>query len=236
LVLAGLLSSFSASATAFYVTGEAPGVLNSTAGFTSVGVETFDNRSGSNGFTTDFGGAAGLGGLTGTFTGTFSVVGADQYGGAGGSNYITDNDSSFTLTLSQDVTYFGLWVSAMNDGNVVTILDSNGNTLTTFDTASMAALIGSNHAYYGNPSGPYAGLDSDEPFAFVNFFDQSGSFNTIQISGAGFESDNFTVGTFTSTSGTGVAGTASDVPEPASFAALGMGIGGLLAARRRRAA
>jgi hypothetical protein len=232
MVLGAICVAQPASADIFFVSAEAPGVQNSTATFSASGVETFDGRgSGTQTFTSAFNN--GVAGLTGVFSGV-TVSSANQYGGAGGTgNYATDNNASYTVTLSQNVTYFGLWISAMNGGNVVTI-SNNGTQLTTFDTTSMATLIGSNSAYIGNPTAAFLHQAAGEPFAFVNFFDQTGSFNRITISGPGFESDNFTVGNFTSSSGTGVSGTA-DIPEPASLPLLVAGLLGIAILRRRAA-
>lgn len=225
-----------AQADVFNITGEAPGVQNSTASFATFGVETFNSytASGPDGLggllpqnlTSNFGG--GVSGLSASID-NITLLPPDIYGGAGGTGlYASDAAGSITVTLNQPVTYFGLWVSAMNDGNVISIY--NGDTLlTSFDTAGMAALIGSDPAYFGNPNIPGPGNDPSEPFAFVNFFDETGSFDKIVIGSDGtFESDNYTVGTFTAESGTSV------IPEPASIALLGAGFASFGMLRRRR--
>jgi len=209
------------------VTIEAPGVQNSTAAFTAVGVETFDSfGTGTQPhLTSTFGG--GIVGLSAAIDGPY-IGSANVYAGAGGTgNFAADYSGPITVTLNQNVTYFGLWISAMNDGNVITLY--NGATeVTTFDTATMDALVGGNTGYFGNPNSNFLHGDPQEPFAFVNFYDETGSFNKIVLSGIYFETDNYTVGTFASESGTSV------VPEPATMTIMGVGVAGLGMIRRRR--
>lgn len=211
---------------AFDISVEAAGVLNSTASFSSSGVETFDSLSTGNGqtFTSTFGGT----GISGTFSGV-NIVPANQYGGAGGTgNYATDGAGSFTVTLGSAVTYFGLWISALNSTNNLSFY-SNGVLVEQFTPIDLINLVSGQPAYYGNPSGTYAGQDGSEPFAFTNFYDTTGTFNQIVVSGFGFESDNYTVGTFTAQAGTTVG-----APEPISIALLGTGLAGLGIAKRRK--
>lgn len=228
-VVIGTFGMHSAQA-AFNITVEAPGVLNSTATFSSYGVETFDGLSSGlyPSFDSSFGGTS----ITGSFSNA-TIVPANQYGGAGGGgNYVTDNNGNFSMTTTSNLTYFGLWISALNSTNNLDFY--NGTTLVeSFVPADLIALVIGNSAYKGNPS--WGGIDKDpgEPFAFVNFFDTTGTFNKITVSGFGYESDNYTVGTFTSQSGVAV-GPVADVPEPLSLALLGIGIAGLGMVKRQR--
>ncbi len=219
--------SLPAKADLFNVTVEAPGVQNTTATFSVSGVETFDGRPlGTHTFATDFG-TGGV--LTGTFTGV-PVAPADEFGGAGGTgNYAAlESDGLFTLTLDQNLTYFGLWISALNATNTLSIY--NGDMLVeSFDPADLIALVQTQPDYYGNPNPQFLGADPTQPFAFVNFYDTDGSFNRIVVAGPGYESDNFTVGLFTDQTGTPVG-----VPEPASLALLGTGLAGLGLVGRRK--
>src|SRR5437879_3150653 len=66
--------------------------------------ETFDHVSVNNGvFTTTFNGS----GITGTYTGGFGILGANVFGGARETSFISTEDNvPFTLTLSQSVNYF----------------------------------------------------------------------------------------------------------------------------------
>ena len=234
---------------------EAPGIQHTTATFSVGGVETFDERTagcnvcGQN-FTTDFGTG---GAITGTYTNA-AVIGADQYGGAGGTgNYaVTFSNTGYSLDLSSTipggVNYFGYWLSALDRGNQVSFY-SRGKLLFTFDPQDVIGAVNAHadHAnYYGNPNNGYLGQDRGEPYIFLDFFNDAGSFDKVVFAEnpqvGGYESDNHTVGHFlTKGSGTGVplspgSFPAGAVPEPGTWALM---IGGFalvgVAARRRRA-
>lgn len=214
-VAAGALACANAAfADSFQVSLEAAGVLNTTSQFTSVGVETFDSLPIQNGgpLTTTFPGT--LGGytpLTG-FSALLSkanVQNAAAYGGANGTRFITTAATGpISVSFNSAVNYFGLWISAMNNGNVISFY-SGETFLYSFDTQSMTALV--TPAYYGNPSGPFSGQGASEPFAFVNYYDTNGTFDRIVLSGNGFESDNWTVGSYSVTSGTPATSTVPDI-------------------------
>jgi len=125
-----------------------------------------------------------------TNIGSFSSVsfhGADVYGGAGGiNNYITEA----TLTLNTEASYFGLWWSAGNGGNVLEFYLSD--TLVAQFTSDILTSLSS--SYDGNPSGPYSGGNTNEKYAFLNFYGSNGfTFDKIQSKGGGFENDNWTI-------------------------------------------
>ncbi len=89
------------------------------------------------------------------------------------------------------------------------------------------ARIGDNRNYFGNPDAPFKGRDRGEPFAFINFYDTTGSFDEVrftQTTGGGYESDNHTVGFYTATGG---------VPEAGTWAMMMVGFG-LMGSRLRR--
>jgi hypothetical protein len=226
---------------------ETPGMQGTTATFSVGGVETFETHgTGSNiDFTTDFGTA---GAIAGTYS-HLQITGADQYGGAGGTGLypVAFNDTPYSLSLTSTipggVNYFGYWLSALDAGNLVSFY-SNDTLLFVFDPSDVLAAISNNPdpaAYYGNPNAPFAGKNSGEPYVFLNFFNDHGTFDRIDFSeapsfGGGYESDNHTVGHFL-TKGTGtVVVQIGSVPEPASWALMIAGFGLVGASLRRRRA
>ena len=204
------------------------------------GTETFDGRATgpSSGFTTSFntGGtaSANLGtNVTGTFSGSFSINPADQYGGASGQgNYIVAYASGgIDLTLSHTaalpgINYFGLQISALDAGNTLTFYRA-GVQVGQYGPANMVANLGAcpsgSNPYCGNPT---TGQDASEQFAYVNFFDLGGYFDEIKLTetgGGGFESDNYTAGYVDTGSifqTSAVSDIVSAVPEPPSMGPL----------------
>ncbi len=228
---------------------EAPGLQHSTATFSTVGVETFEsiptNYSAS--FGTDFGTA---GAITGQYS-NVQINHQDQYGAAGGIGHyavaFASNPYSLDLgtSLPGGVNYFGYWLSALDGGNTVTFY-SGATKRFTFMASDVLNVVNARpnpSQYYGNPNPAFAGQNGGEPYLFINFFADSGSFDRIEFSepnaGGGYESDNHTVGRFL-TKGTGSSVPLSGaVPEPASWAMLiaGFGLVGAnmrISARRRR--
>jgi hypothetical protein len=238
---------------AYTISIEAPGVQNSTAAFTAVGVESFNGLGvGTNQtFSSSFGGSA--------FTGTYNrvrVMNADQYGGAGGSGrYVVQfGTPGFTLDLASSrpggVTYFGFWLSALDNGNTVRFFQNNVQ-LFSFDATVLRTFVNSQpnaSAYRCNPNPP-ANRNCGEPYAFLNFYAHGGTtFDRVvfdQVTGGGYESDNHTVGIWRSAGGTWVPTPGSvplqnavpnalAVPEPAAWSVLLAGFGMVGAALRRR--
>lgn len=211
----------------------APGV-QTPAGISTY-YENFDKVTPSGGtLTTNFSGSS----ITGTYTGDFSIMAADAFGGAGGSHFISTsgNKGSYTLTLNTPVNYFGMWFSALDSGNNLSFY--NGKALVdTFTPADFVALVGacpaSTNPYCGNPNNH---LDATEQFAFLNFYNPKGTFDKIIFdqdsgSGAQFESDNQTVASLSAPP------TGSDpgvVPEPASLFLFGTGFLGAAVLFRRQ--
>ena len=234
-----------AKADAFTVSYEAARVqsantaaLCANAGTCTFGTESFTGRTSNSSFTTDFG-------TGGTITGVYSAVQvnpADQYGGAGGTgNYAaafttTPYNVALTSTLTTGINYFGFWLSALDNGNQVGFYKNNV-LLYTFVPNTLIAAVGAcsgSNAYCGNPTTAFSGLNAAQQYAFVNFIDTNGTFDSVRFvespASGGYESDNHTVGYATSISGTNL-----NVPEPASLAMLAFALAGLGVARRRRA-
>jgi hypothetical protein len=239
-------------ASSMVVTYEVAGVMSSpvlssyTYDFNSIGTGSKSNMS-----WTGWGG-------TGTFS-SVKVNPPDQYGGANNSNYAFSSDSTqTTLVLSTRVSYFGMWWSAGDSGN---ILDFYSGATKIF-TFTSSVLDGLSASYNGNPNSAFRGQNSAQKYAYINFFVQSGEqIDKVIARGSNFESDNWTlrdpayglvVGDGATLPGTAVAQynvndagsqtTVTDVsqinntsvPEPSSLSLIALGLGSLLALRRCR--
>ena len=218
-----------ALADSFDVSFYGAGVQSSPA---SAFVESFDTAVPSAGtLTTSYSGSP----LTGTYTGGFSLFNADIFGGAGGGGRYITTFSTYSLSLSSSVNYFGMWFSALDQGNQLSFYD--GSTLLySFTPAAFSALVGACPSASGFCGNPNNGANSGQQYAFLNFFDPTGSFNKITFTEdpaiGGFESDNHTVGNLsTSPGGTPID---SPVPEPSSLLLLGTGAAALAGTLRRR--
>lgn len=231
LALAAAATAAPAFAAAFVVTAEAPKVENSTSTFQYVGVETFNSiaNTGQQNLTTSFGGSP----ITGTYT-NVQINNADQYGGAGGTGKyaVTFSTAGYSLALTSTnangVNYFGYYLTALDAGNQLTFY-KNGNLVYTFSAAD--ALAGLSSAYNGNPD--QSGANGSQPYAFLNFYDTNGTFDQVVFQenpqGGGYESDNHTVGYYSTMSGTLISG----VPEPTTWAMLIIGFGAIGFALRK---
>ena len=185
--------------------------------------------------------------LTVAYSGNFSINAAGQYGGAvdpstgKDTNYFAVSSGDVTMTLSNAQAYFGIWISAADKFNQIAFY--NGSTQVAALTGTGAFLSALPSTYNGNPTADFKGQDSSEKFVFVNFYAQTAQdvFNKIVLtntpgSGTIFESDNHTFSTTLQapTSGGTNLQTPSSVPEPSSFALVGLGGLGLSIRSLRR--
>ena len=242
-VLLGFAAALSASgspakADVFQTSFEAPGVQNANqtalcaaigSETWTIGVESFDTQTSNTGFTTDFG-------TGGTITGAYSEVqigAADQYGGTGGAGQYAvaftarPYQVSLTARLATGINYFGYWLSALDAGNEVALYNG-GTHFYSFTPADLINALGScskSNAYCGNPNADHLGQNSSQLYAFVNFSDMTGTFDSAHFrenpSLGGYGSNKQTVGFVTAWSGT-VLG----IAEPVSFALLAFAVAG----------
>jgi hypothetical protein len=116
--------------------------------------------------------------------------------------------------LNQGASYFGVWFTALDPGNVLQFYRGN-MLLYTFTPQAFMNLVGNcpGSLYCGNPND---GADYFQQFAYLNFYDLNGLFDTVEftqtLASAGFETDNHAVEIF------------SPVPEPLPLAYLATGI------------
>ncbi len=201
----------------------------------------YENFNGSFNGTTNFNGSS----ITGTYTGGYVVANADQYGGAGGNGMYIDTSgglASYTLTLSNPVNYFGMWFSALDQGNQLTFYN-NSTLVFTFTPSAYAQLVGvcptnaPEPNYCGNPNPAFNNQDPGEQYAYLNFFDSNGTFNKVVFTEnpavGNFESDNHAVDNLTLAPG----GTSlTPVPEPSTLILGLTGLAGFAGTCRQRLA
>ncbi len=219
------------------------------------GVETFSGLTpqlGQGGFTTRY-----TSGPNRFATGTaimgsyspLSAVAADQYGGAGSAYYpaVLGTGSysvDFRVQGLPGVNYIGVWISALDGANGLRLFTSDGQ-ITAYSASMLADYIGGTAAYFGNPTRAFAGQDGAELFAYLNIYDLDTSITRVEYTNAGwsgFETSNHAVGSLSRDAaaramGSGVfAAVATSVPEPATIALVGLGLGGAAVAQwaRRR--
>jgi hypothetical protein len=196
--------------------------------------------------------AAGPGTTTGT-GGEWVKVAQNQYGGYNGQAYPelygpttgavtnpgTASTSSYTLNLTSSgvpgINYFGVWISALDASNELTIYDGS-TVIATFNSAVLLAQLGSctnpsANSYCGNPTTQFKGQDNGELFVYVNIFDLTGYITSVTFSDGytGFESDNDAVAYVNNLTVTG-----KNVPEPGTIALFAVALPALARIRHRR--
>jgi hypothetical protein len=236
MIMPSLQAASSFTYDGFNVVQENAGMTTTTvAGATT---ETFNEFSTPTSAGTPVSGLSVLGGAA-TLTGG-SLFPADEYGGAGGGNFYNvgsqisagPTTSPGTLTFNTPQTFFGMLWSAADGLNEVQFY--NGSTLLgTFVSSEPGTsplkggdiTQGLSSAYEGNPSGPFAGQDGGEYFAYVDFTDDNALPITSVVfsdgnESTGFEMDNFSI-------------VASTPDAAGTMTLLGLGLGGLAVLGRR---
>ncbi|MCS7042389.1 MAG: hypothetical protein NZR01_06315 [Bryobacteraceae bacterium] len=191
-------------------------------------------------------------------TSALQIQASDQYGGAGGSRYAAFGAQSgtagaITLNLSNPTTFFGLWWSAIDPNNGISLYNgsnlllrfSGADLISLFAVPTLTAQSGTAYAtssYRGKP-GTSPLQNAGEYYVYTMFrisgltftrvvFDNSGS------TASGFEMDNLQIrtGNFSIPTSSVLLRTYSmtPVPEPAFWMPAGAALGWLAWRRRRR--
>ncbi len=170
----------------------------------------------------------------------WSKSAANQYGGANGTLPYpelfgnTSPGDAYVIRLSTSasipgVNYFGIWISALDASNNLQFY-SNGKLLYSFGVTDLQSALGTcstSNAYCGNPTTPFKGQNSSEAYAYVNFFDTVGYFDTVVLyntTSSGFESSNHAVGYINPLVVSGTTFTTTDQPPSAAANAKFAGI------------
>lgn len=192
LLLTFLVPNYANGALVF--TFEAAGVQNTTVQPGEYNVETFDNLS----LGAKSGTSARFESAIGSFSGSYTVKSADQYGGAGGNTrYIYANNTNLLLDFTQKnptgIGYFGFWWSAGSRANSLEITTVDGK-VHRYTTRTILESPFLTQQHFGNPNNPFKGHNIGEPYVFLNFFatDDASKIKYVNMSGSNFESDNYT--------------------------------------------
>lgn len=218
--------------------------------FTDTITETFSGFS-TGIYTSNMMGAVGTYQLSSTTK--LAVVANNQYGTNTG-NYValgaqSGSSAPVTLQLPGQTAYFGFSWNAGDANNEISFY--NGTTrVGYYSTATITAILKNSTVtalngqiymsskYYGQPT---TGLNSSEPYAFINFISTGGTFDKVvfgnkSTTGTGFESDNHTIRTTAPGADGSFVFVGTATPEPGSVALLtGFGLaGGVFLKRRKR--
>lgn len=128
----------------------------------------------------------------GVYTGG-AIVNADVFGGANGSPYyIQLFQGAATLTFAGPQTYFGVWWSAGDAGNILEFYDPSSALIASYNVGSIIPSL--SPEYYGNPN---SGGNEVEPYVYLNFTTTGatrlGSVIFRNTLGTGFETDNHSI-------------------------------------------
>ncbi|MGH7994915.1 MAG: Npun_F0296 family exosortase-dependent surface protein [Opitutaceae bacterium] len=227
LILAGCLAGGLLAAPALradiILTIENPGVQSTTV--SGAATETFDSAPLGD-VASPY--ATAVGTLSGG-TVVASTYDGGQYGGADETAFFTvlGDGSSATLIFPAPEDYFGLWWAAGDPGNLLKLYD-DGTLISSYQFSEITPDLSA--AYYGNPNN---GLDSGQPFVYLDFTTAGGTKITSvefdNITDSGFEMDNLSV------FGEPISPPGRAVPDGGwTLALLTIGIGGLLALRPSR--
>ncbi len=221
IAIASLTFGATAANAVVTISVEAPGVEQSTQTLMAPVMATF------NALTPGIQSAISLtaGGTVATID-TVNVLGADRYGGAGGTGRYAAVLSGKTTTITfsgSPASYFGFYASAIDAGSTVTVF--SGSTQVYTHSLPLVPIVAGN---FGNPDAPFTGQNSFQGYAFFNV-NSSTPITSVVFSqaatGGNFEFDNLTI--------TGM-NTIPAVPEPASWALMVTGFAMIGFSIRRR--
>ncbi len=192
-----------------------------------------------------------------TTAGTAKIRPNDKYGGYNQGNYLAVAVGGTTsVALNSPEAYFGIFFTAADGDDTITLYDSGGLKLGAFAASSLATFLSqptvvatngttyNSSAYLGQPTadGSAPTLNTGEYYAYLNFVVTSGN-NIARVdfsksTGGTFESDNHAVKAAAPSFINSTFVDLGTVPEPTSVAMILMGAAALGAATvsRRRSA
>lgn len=188
------------------------------------------------------------------------IVNSDQYGGAGNNGRYgaigaqSGTSAAITLNLTNPTTFFGMWWSAIDPNNGVSLYDNNtllmrisGADLTALFNASstLTAQNGTLYqrtAYLGKP-GTNPRQNTGEYYAYTMFYASGLTFNRVVLDNSGTTSTGFEFDNFQTRSGNfQIPGTTvlltqyqiTAAPEPSVWIPAGLGLAAAAWWKRRR--